>query len=277
MHTRPAGTLRVKLGAIGLRVPIRSEYFLHYYHRGEYEPETVQLFRNYLRAGDGVVDVGSNAGLFTLLSASLVGPTGWVVAVEPDPRSIELLSANVRARRLTNVTVWPVALGEAQGRGALHQAADSMYSTMVSGDEDVVAAGTVAVECRSFADVCGARPAGAIRMVKIDAEGSELGILRGARQYLQGVRDDCLIVCEFNPGFSGGDGRGLRELAAELEAGGFRLLRIGAGSTALLPMTVAEVTESMNVVACRDPDAANRALRQGGVARRQAGIARRAS
>jgi FkbM family methyltransferase len=260
---RPHGTTRVRLAGIRLRVPVRSEYFLHYFHYGAYEPATTTLFRRYLRPGNGVIDVGANAGLFTLLAAQLVRPSGWVAAVEPDPRSIALLESNLRASGASNVRVWPAALAAEKGRGALRQAADSMYSTMVIGavrGEDAM--GTIGVECLTFEDICRDRAAADIRLIKIDAEGSEPAIIRGGRRFLRGIPDDCLIVCEFNPAFNGEEARGTHALGAEFKNSGFALLSYDMYSNTFVPLDLDAVADSVNVVACRDPGAAARALRE---------------
>src|SRR5262245_39872732 len=52
---------------------------------GTYEPEQSRLFREHLRPGDQVLDIGASVGYYTLLSAKLVGTTGSVVSFEPDP------------------------------------------------------------------------------------------------------------------------------------------------------------------------------------------------
>ena len=55
---------------------------------GTYEPETVRLFRENLRPGDTMLDIGANEGFFAALAGSLVGAAGTVLAVEPQSRQI---------------------------------------------------------------------------------------------------------------------------------------------------------------------------------------------
>ena len=55
---------------------------------GSYEYSKRRLFERRVAAGDIVYDVGANAGFYTLLASVLVGPTGHVVAVEPDVRLV---------------------------------------------------------------------------------------------------------------------------------------------------------------------------------------------
>lgn len=63
--------------------------------RGEYEPETEQMFREVLRPGNSFLDVGANEGYFTALAASLVGHTGYVAAVEPQGKLCDIIDINV--------------------------------------------------------------------------------------------------------------------------------------------------------------------------------------
>ena len=63
-----------------------------------------------LKAGDSVIDAGANIGMFTLQAARIVGPSGMVIAVEPQPDNIEFLKENIRLNSLTNVKVITRAL-----------------------------------------------------------------------------------------------------------------------------------------------------------------------
>ena len=77
--------------------------------------DALHFLHDYLRADDSVIDVGANAGLYTLLAASLVGTAGRVLAVEPQPRSLEILRHNLALNKLPQVTVLPVAASDADG------------------------------------------------------------------------------------------------------------------------------------------------------------------
>src|SRR5436189_1117591 len=56
---------------------------------GTYEREQSGLFREHLRPGEQVLDIGAAVGYYTLLSAKLVGTAGSVVSFEPDPINLE--------------------------------------------------------------------------------------------------------------------------------------------------------------------------------------------
>lgn len=82
---------------------------------GKYEPETIALFRSYLKEGMTVVDIGANLGYFTVIAAGLVGPSGKVFSYEPDPHNFALLEKNVSVNGFKNVTNFPVALSDRRG------------------------------------------------------------------------------------------------------------------------------------------------------------------
>jgi FkbM family methyltransferase len=69
------------------------------------EPDVANVFVRVLGAGDVVVDIGANIGFLTVLAALLVGPSGRVVAFEPDPGNVERLRANLALNACVNVTI----------------------------------------------------------------------------------------------------------------------------------------------------------------------------
>src|SRR5262249_18542532 len=131
------------------------------------------FFRRVLRPGDTVVDVGANVGTLTLTAAALVGPEGRVWAIEPHPRPLRYLCANVALNGFANVRTVHAAAGESDG---LLRLTDSRLD-----DQNRVSADGpgVSVPVRRLDDVV---PEGPVRLLKIDVEGFELFVLRGARR-----------------------------------------------------------------------------------------------
>jgi FkbM family methyltransferase len=171
-----------------------------------YEPHVTRLFRGRLRPGMNVLDIGANIGYYTMLSASLVGPTGSVIAIEPNPESVKLLEASRRENVFGNVTVFQVAAGREPGLLVMH----GFYSNaMTSAVPDSAAALVTSktVPCFRIDDLV-PRDRN-IDFVKIDVEGAEYNALSGASELLR--RCHPTIVSEFSPltmpGISGVDGR----------------------------------------------------------------------
>ena len=174
--------------------------------RDRYEPDVTAVFRDRLRPGMHVLDIGANIGYYTMLSASLVGPSGSVTAIEPNPVSAKLLEASRRANSFDNVIVLQVAAGRALGLLVLH---GSYGNVMTSAAPAEAAALLNSTTVPSF-KVDDLIPRNKnIDFVKIDVEGAEYNALLGASDLIK--RCHPTIVSEFSPstmpGISGVDGR----------------------------------------------------------------------
>src|SRR5438067_5173048 len=171
--------------------------------RGDFQEfDTILWLRQVVRPGDCVLDVGANVGQMTLEAALLAGPTGRVFAIEPGPGNVRLLQRHLEANGLADrVEVIPAACAAVHGQEIVLN---------VWGDQpDVVGSGhttrpvhepgyntgirvpTVSVDgrCRDR----GLKPA----VIKIDVEGAEIEVLRGAQQTLRECRP--LVRIGFHP------------------------------------------------------------------------------
>lgn len=184
-----------------------------------YEPEVTAVVRRLLRPGMGVLDLGANIGYFTLLAAALVGPSGHVLAVEPNPANARLLEASRRLNGFTHVTVLQAAAGLETGLLVLHTAhSNGTTSDPPAAPEALLGATTV-----PCVPVDALLPAGRrIDLIKADVEGAEPKALRGCAGMI--LRDRPVIVSEFSPdlmpGISGVSGP---EYLHWLIAQGYRL------------------------------------------------------
>ena len=188
-------------------------------YAGCYEPINVHRFRRLLSAGDVVVDVGANIGFFTLLSSSLVGSSGRVLAVEPHPNNFGILQSSLARNGIKNVTAVPVGLGETAGTGVVEMRNQEDFpnrtASMVPGSGEDKADVVVVTLPQLLAD----HGIDRVRLVKIDVDGLETAIVRGATDLLQSGAVDYLIV-EFNPYWLSTAGTSASDFVAELEAAG---------------------------------------------------------
>ena len=159
-----------------------------------YERDVTGFFRRFLRPGMAVLDLGANIGYFALLSAAIVGPGGYVLAVEPNPANTRLLEASRRANRFDHLAVCQAAAGPGLGMLALHTDHSNGTTSPMAPDADAVLASTT-VGCIP-PDLL--LPRGRrIDLVKVDVEGAEYNALLGCRAML--ARDRPTIVSEFSP------------------------------------------------------------------------------
>ena len=82
---------------------------------GRYEPQQSALLQRLLRPGMSFVDVGANWGYFTLLAAHLVGKSGRIISLEPDPRIFRLLQSNLVRNGLSYITALQLAAMDKKG------------------------------------------------------------------------------------------------------------------------------------------------------------------
>lgn len=151
---------------------------------GEYEPAESAMVRRLLRDGDFAVDVGANTGWFSVLMATRVGNRGSVVAIEPTPSIHRQLLANLAANPSLNVRVLPVAVGAGAGVAEIHVFEELPHghaSLSDLGREDDV---TFEVNVERLDELLrsGARIP---TLIKVDVEGSELDVIRGAEGLLE--------------------------------------------------------------------------------------------
>jgi FkbM family methyltransferase len=129
-----------------------------------------------LEAGMTAVDVGAHAGVYTLVMAHLVGPTGIVHAIEPQVELTHVVTANAAANGLGQVRVHACALGRADEQRVVHVDARSGGGVVrAAGVGETANIG--ALTLGTFTDRAGIET---IDLLKLDAAGDELAVLDGA-------------------------------------------------------------------------------------------------
>jgi FkbM family methyltransferase len=142
---------------------------------GEYAEAQVDVFRQLLRPGDLAVDAGANVGAHTLAIAHLVGPEGIVLAFEPQRLVFQALCANLALNNVTNVWPYQAAVGDTN---------DPMFAPIVN-PYTHADLGMFTLLGRTDGDsVSQLRldelPLPRCRLIKIDVEGMEQNVIRGA-------------------------------------------------------------------------------------------------
>ena len=147
-----------------------------------------------LAPGMVVLDVGAHAGLYSLIAAKRVGPSGRVIAFEHSPRERARLLRHLALNRARNVTVEGVAVGAKTGEADLH-----VFDERTTGCNSFHLPATqgttpVRVALRSLDEYQCDAHLPRVDFVKMDIEGGELDALRGAAQLFQSMRP--ILLCE---------------------------------------------------------------------------------
>lgn len=161
----------------------------------------IRLLRDSVRPGDFVVDVGGNVGQYAVLLAALVGPTGRVVTFEPSSRARAILEKNLELNDFGGrVKVEPMALFDRDGSHTFYTRGEhSMASLERAGfgtTADATDIDVTTVPTATLDSYLAEQRLPAPAWIKIDAEGAEINILRGANNTL---RLSSRIVCELHP------------------------------------------------------------------------------
>jgi FkbM family methyltransferase len=131
-----------------------------------------------LRPGGVAVDVGANIGVFSLMAALRVGPTGRVVAFEPHPRAFQRLVRNIEQNHLGE-TIVPIPAAVSDLPGVISFNPDS-----VTVHNSVDVAGSTKVPAVTLDDDLHISGVDHIDLLKIDVEGHEVSVLTGAERTL---------------------------------------------------------------------------------------------
>lgn len=165
---------------------------------GVYEPLATAVFASLLTDGDVAIDVGAHYGDFTLAAAFQVGPSGAVYAFEPQPLVRSVLLTNLRHNDIHHVTVLDCAVADYDGSSSLYSAIDPSHTGGASLSE------TLVDQSRTHMDVSVRQLDGLLiesvgdrlAAVKIDVEGAEAAVLRGASDLVR--RSKAAILFEAN-------------------------------------------------------------------------------
>lgn len=203
--------------------------------------ETAFVIRQ-LRPGDHFVDIGSNIGTYSCFAGSFVDGLS-ITAVEPGepfPRLDENLDANglTAARRLN------CAVGEFDGEVEFTVGMDVMNSIATNGEQQTRRVAQVTLDSLT-ADR-------AADLVKIDVEGAELDVFRGAPKTLE-ADDAPVLLFELN-GRCAEFGHSPSEVCDHLRSRGFQLFEYDGVENALVAFDGDGIPASNNLVAAKDPD-----------------------
>lgn len=152
-----------------------------------------QALTEFLKPGQTFVDVGANKGEFSLLASQLVGPGGQVLSFEPEPENSEWIRRSIELNERTNIRQFELALSDENGTAEFYLGEKSGWHTLVP-DQPRRDVGRIEVETRTLDSLLAEQGIEEVHMMKIDVEGAELSVLRGATETLRRSRDLVLLL-----------------------------------------------------------------------------------
>jgi len=176
---------------------LKRLHFRRRINRGTFisdEPE-FSMLPKLVSYGDWVVDIGANVGFYTKRFAELVGNEGRVIAFEPVPETFALLAAVLESCRFRNVTLINAAASDSTSVAGMTIPVfpDSRQQNYYQAHLVSPATGKLRILTVTLDSI--EMPA-AVRLIKIDAEGHELSVLKGMRNTLR--RNRPILIVETN-------------------------------------------------------------------------------
>lgn len=184
---------------------------------GPFEDTELRYLTELVRPGDTVFDIGANVGLFSVVLGCAVRAEGRVISAEPVPINALRAKENFELNRLSNVQLVNAAVGSAEGTIQLNLANDSAYPSVIQVAESRGSGESIEVQLRTLDSLWCEIGSPEVRFVKIDVEGAELDVLRGAVQMLRCTQP--VFLLEANSSNS------LEDLRRELEPIGYRFIQ----------------------------------------------------
>ncbi len=224
---------------------------------GLYEPATIRLYQKFVSPGDTVLDIGANIGAHALPLAQRVGTTGKVIAFEPTDFAYSKLQKNLQLNpKLTDTLVLEQLMLTDNDNNVSEKA---IYSSWPLVDTKEVhenhlgsaksTSGSQAVTLDTYLQQ---KAIGTIHFIKLDVDGFECDVLRGALSTLQ--KHKPIIFMELAPYVFAERGHSLNELLDLIQQAGYQFYQLGTRQALSMDPTylnrLIPTGSSMNVMAC---------------------------
>ena len=171
---------------------MRVDWQLHRsFAYGSWEPEVVRSIQDHVHSGTRVLDIGAQSGFYSLLLSRLVGPAGTVFAFEPLPANFRILEENLRLNSIQNVMIRREAVSDFSGNISFdfpREEVSLIAGPLLPSDN----LGTFQVPAISL-DEFVRQTGGPIHFIKMDVEGAETAVLRGAVQTLKAFHPSMVV------------------------------------------------------------------------------------
>ena len=190
---------------------------------GQWERDSWHVVEQHLQRGATFVDIGAHIGYYSLKAAPVVGPSGRVLAIEPNPETVRKLRDNIQASGARSITVEPVACADTEGTLELFAAPEANTGetslSRANASESGTAVTSYRVRARPLDDIIRDTGVSRVDAIKIDVEGAELLVLKGARETI--ARFHPMILVEIVDHKLRGMGTSADELTGFLRSEGY--------------------------------------------------------
>lgn len=164
------------------------------YLTGDYEPEIAAYISQKVAAGFSFIDIGANAGYYSMLAASKANDASQVIlAIEPMEQNIVQIKNHIALNKLTQINVLPFAVSDSDRELEFSATTNLAANTYNSESAFFQNAPKIKVQSKSLDSICSDYSFQNL-LVKIDVEGAEADVLRGASNVLATVKPEIILA-----------------------------------------------------------------------------------
>ncbi len=189
------------------------------FYLNEFEQGTLSLFHALLKNDSVVLDVGANIGIYSVLAASKNNNVK-VFAFEPADEAYNSLIGNLRLNNLKNVKAEKFGVADYKREAILSRCDDDAYNSLGKPMREVK--DEVSVSLISLDDYCREHKLNKVDLIKIDTEGADYLVLKGAYNILSGA-DSPIIFCEYNRYINSGFNYTVSDMISYIEDAGYQI------------------------------------------------------
>ena len=189
---------------------------------GGYEEGMTATLKTFLKPGHTFVDLGANEGYFTVIGAKLCGPSGRVLAIEPQQRLLPVIEENIRLNGVGNTKVLNVAISDQSGTATLNLTSDTNSGGSGLYRHTKYKLPTQEIATQTLEQVLIAQGLNHVDLLKVDIEGFEYEAVLGSPRVFQQQRVKALAL-ELHPTILADRGKSAGDIERMLEQAGYRL------------------------------------------------------
>ena len=189
----PSGTIVAQSGRFKLVVPQDDYVGRSIKYFGDLDKKVTWVVNNVLQPGDTALDIGANLGLVSFKMLERVGPSGKVIAFEPQSRMTDFIAQSIAQNNIKNLHLQKMGLADAPATLQLsipeHNAGAASFVSEGGGRVEEVPVTTLD-------DFHQSDGLDGVRLIKIDVEGYESRVFKGGKAFLTSVKPDVIIFEE---------------------------------------------------------------------------------
>lgn len=182
--------------------PLRIDPRVRRFVPRQSEPLLFDFLKNNIKAGQTVLDIGAFLGVYAVFAAQWVGPSGRVISFEPTVANHHIIEAHLRFNKVNErVRLINAAVGEQSGTAEFLQYPESYMNKIASPEDDPASAAALTqVPVVTVDEICGELNL-IPDWIRMDVQGLEFEVLKGAREVIKSGRGRLRIIAEIHSQF----------------------------------------------------------------------------